>query len=162
VSTRAPTRTSPAAGSVRTAGDRESAARGADVRRRSSGRTLILAGAVLAVALMLAVPVRSWLSQRAELDQLRADVAASQARVDALAVQKDRWEDPRHVALQARTRLNMVKPGESALIVLDPQEQREQAPQEPTTLTGYDRLWEATRSVAGPGQVSSPDGDDGG
>lgn len=132
-------------------------------RRRSSGRTLVLAGAVLAVALMLAVPVRSWLSQRSDLDRLRADIAASQSRVDALVAQKDRWEDPRYVSGQARTRLNMVRPGESALIALQDEEQRQQQPSEqPSLTTWYEKLWDTTRSMASDDPVADPDGTDAG
>jgi cell division protein FtsB len=131
------------------------------VRRRSSGRTLVLAGAVLAVALMLAVPVRSWLSQRADVDRLDAEIAQAQSRVDALAAQKQRWEDPRYVSAQARLRLNMVKPGQSALIALDREDEREAEIEQAETSTWYEKLWDTTRSVAAPDQQTVPDGDGG-
>lgn len=117
---------------------------------------------MLAVALMLAVPVRSWVTQRAELERLHAEMAATQARVDALAAQKQRWEDPRFVTAQARQRLNMAKPGESALIVVAPEDRPELQAQEPTSTSGYDKLWEATRSIAGTQRVAEPAGDEGG
>lgn len=122
----------------------------------------MLVGAVLAVALMLAVPVRSWLSQRAELDRLSADMAQTQERVDALAAQKQRWEDPRFVSAQARLRLNMVKPGQFALIALERDDARQQEIEQPPTTTWYEKLWDTTRSVASPDQLGGPDGDDAG
>jgi hypothetical protein len=68
--------------------------------------------------LTLAVPVRSWFAQRAEIAGLRSDVDAARERVAALEVQKQRWEDPAFVAAEARKRLHFVLPGEIGFVTL--------------------------------------------
>lgn len=120
----------------------------------SSGRTLVLVAAFLAIALMLAVPLRSWFAQRAELDQLRDDISAAQTRVDELTAAQERWRDAQYIAAQARLRLNMALPGEAALIAIDGQ--RAAAAEEPAPDTWYGRLWESTAAVAGSGDTDVP------
>ena len=81
-------------------------------------RALVLALVLLALGVMLAVPIRSWLAQRAQIAGLEADVAAAQERVTALQVEKERWEDPAFVAAEARRRLHFVMPGEIGYVAL--------------------------------------------
>lgn len=71
------------------------------------------------VVVTLAVPVRTWFDQRAEIAQLEAEVQAASARVDDLKVQAERWQDPAFVASEARKRLHFVMPGEVGYVVLD-------------------------------------------
>ena len=78
----------------------------------------LVAGTLL---LTLAVPVRGWFSQRAEIAGLRADVDAARERVAALKVQKQRWDDPAFVAAEARRRLLFVLPGEIGFVTLGSQ-----------------------------------------
>ena len=85
----------------------------APARRGSlTGRAVILALVLAALVLMLAVPIRSWVAQRAEISGLQADVDAARARVAELEILKERWNDPAFVAAEARRRLHFVLPGE--------------------------------------------------
>lgn len=83
-----------------------------------TGRALILAVVLATLVLTLAVPVRSWFAQRAEIAGLRADVDAARARVQDLAVERERWQDPAFVAAEARRRLHFVLPGEVGYVTL--------------------------------------------
>jgi hypothetical protein len=76
--------------------------------------------ALVAATLMvtLAVPVRSWFAQRAEIAGLRADVLSARERVSGLEIQEQRWEDPAFVAAEARRRLHFVLPGEVGYVTL--------------------------------------------
>ena len=65
-------------------------------------------------------PVREYLRQRSELNGLRSDLAATQARVSELSDAKVKWSDPAYVVAQARDRLHYVMPGEVGYIVLHP------------------------------------------
>jgi hypothetical protein len=65
-------------------------------------------------------PVREYLRQRSELNGMRSDLAATQARVAELADAKVKWSDPAYVVAQARDRLHYVMPGEVGYIVLHP------------------------------------------
>ena len=73
---------------------------------------------MVGLMLALAVPVRGWFAQRAQIASLRADVEAAQARVTALEIDRQRWEDPAFVAAEARRRLHFVLPGEVGYVTL--------------------------------------------
>jgi cell division protein FtsB len=129
-------------------GFRDSKQPNAGRQRTSNGRTLALVGALLAIALMLVLPVRSWITQRANLAELREDIVAAQVRVDDLRAQDQAWQDPEFVQEQARLRLNMVRPGESSLIVVDPaQTEAEALTDLPDTWWG--RVWGSVESSSG-------------
>lgn len=88
-------------------------------------------GCVLLLAFVLVYPtLHSYLRQKAEVDQLRAQVSAAEHRNDDLQADLDRWNDPAYVATQARARLSFVLPGEKAFRVVDPQTVPDTAPVE--------------------------------
>lgn len=82
--------------------------------RAFSGRIVALAVVLVAITIMLAPTVRVFLSQRAEISSLQADIAAKQAEQSSLKDSIARWEDPNYVKQQARDRINMVMPGETS------------------------------------------------
>ena len=113
-----------------------------------TGRALVLALVAATLLVTLAVPVRSWFAQRAEIAGLRSDVAEAQDRVAALEVQKERWEDPAFVAAEARRRLHFVLPGEVGYVTLGSEESltadgEPAGPDQPW----YSALWGAVREV---------------
>lgn len=109
----------------------------------------MLFGTLLAVALMLALPIRTWVAQRSELDTMRADIEAARQRVAALQAEQQLWQNPRYVEAQARLRLNLVRPGESGLITLDRDELASTEVVEEPAVTWYDKVWRSTESAAG-------------
>jgi cell division protein FtsB len=125
-------------------------------------------GVVLLAGFSLLFPtVRAYLGQRAELDALAADVAASEQRAENLRAELDRWDDPAYVAAQARQRLSYVMPGETSYRVIDPEIVQDEAPAEdptgdatgPRVPTGadvapwYTSVWESVR-IAGETELS--------
>lgn len=82
-------------------------------------RAGILALVAIAVALSLAVPLRSFVRQADENAALVADVAAKEERVAELTAQVDQWRDKEYVESQARERLSYVYPGETTYVVVD-------------------------------------------
>ncbi len=104
----------------------------------------MLALVVAALMLTLAVPVRAWFAQRAEIAGLRTDVESARDRVAALEVQKQRWDDPSFVAAEARRRLHFVLPGEVGYVTLGAgaaagSDQAQEGPASPW----YSGLWSA-------------------
>jgi hypothetical protein len=106
------------------------------------------------LAVAYAWPVKEYFRQRGELARLRVDTATTQARVDALQAEKDRWADPAFVEAQARDRLHFVMPGETAYVVLLPGH-----PVAPPTLpkptpvqpdAWYDQLWASVQAADRP------------
>jgi cell division protein FtsB len=110
-------------------------------------RAAVLAIVVCALAFTLAVPLRTYLSQRSEIAeqeqrqaQLRDEVAELQARQAAL-------NDPAQVEAEARRRLRYVMPGETPYLVQLPEDtpqgrqQQAQQPAGPGDAAWYDQLW---------------------
>lgn len=126
--------------------------RGRGTRASLTGRALVLALVVVALFLALAVPVRSWFAQRAEIAQLRADVAASQQRVEELRIEQERWEDPAFIAAEARRRLHFVLPGEIGYVALGAQMTQEEAAALASAAAApwYATLWRAVRQTDDP------------
>ena len=105
-----------------------------------------------ALAVTLAIPVRAWLSQRAEIAALESDVAAAKLRVADLQQQVEDWNDPAFVIAQARSRLHFVFPGEVGYVVLGSDDRpvtTESKPEGPTD-PWYSLLWESTRQADQP------------
>lgn len=108
-------------------------------------RAAVLAIVVGALALALAVPLRTYVSQRQELAATATTQAQLTAEVSRLQAQKDQLADPSYVEAQARGRLGFVRPGETPYRVqlpdsvarsADPQQQAA-APAAPW----YSTLW---------------------
>ncbi len=83
-----------------------------------TGRAVILVLTLAIIGVMLAVPVRNWFGQRAEIAELQAQIAVTQERVTELQLTQERWQDPAFIAAEARRRLHFVKPGEIGYVAL--------------------------------------------
>lgn len=102
-----------------------------------------------ALAVTLAIPVRAWLSQRAEIAALESDVAAAKVRVADLQLQVEDWNDPAFVIAQARSRLHFVFPGEVGYVVLGSDDRPVAADPRPESreTPWYSMLWDSTRQA---------------
>ncbi len=121
-------------------------------RHALTGRAVLLLVVLAALAVTLAIPVRAWLSQRAEIAALEADVAAAKVRVADLQQQVEDWNDPAFVIAQARSRLHFVFPGEVGYVVLgsDDRPVTTESTSEGPTDPWYTMLWESTRQADQP------------
>ena len=85
---------------------------------------------LVTVVVSAALPLREFLRQRGEIDALASSNASARSRVAALEAEQERLEDPAHVAAEARRRLHFVLPGETAYVVLAPEETQDEVPAE--------------------------------
>ena len=83
-----------------------------------SGRSLAFATVLLVLAITLAPPLHSYFAQRAQINAYIAQLAASNATLQAAEKELTLWSDPTYVATQARIRLHYVFPGEREYVVL--------------------------------------------
>ena len=126
----------------------------------STGRAVILGVVVCALALTLAMPLRTYFSQRSELDAVLADRQALQNQVDDLQKQKSQLNEPSRIAADARERLRFVMPGETPYQVQLPgdygktpeQLVTENAPSGPW----YTDLWNSAVQPQGSGEQPEP------
>jgi cell division protein FtsB len=125
--------------------------------RLSTGRIAVLVLVVVTLVVSAALPLREFLSQRGEIAELAAANAAAGERVEALAAERKRLDDPAHIAAEARRRLHFVLPGETAYIVIPPEPAAEPDPDADSPW--YSQLWDsvgdADRPVAAPAQRGS-------
>ncbi len=102
------------------AGVVESAPTAGRVRGLSPKRAVVLALVLSVVALTLAVPLRTYFSQRSEFDQLRSTNSSLRKEVSDYQAKVDEQSDPANIAAQARDRLQFVMPGDKALVMQFP------------------------------------------
>lgn len=89
-------------------------------------RVLIL-GAVLLFAFFILFPtLMAYLSQQAQYDAVRNELAQAQATSTALEEELARWKDDAYVRTQARDRLSYVMPGETTYVVIGAEQFAEQ------------------------------------
>ena len=86
---------------------------------RMSGRTAIIAVVLSALALSYAYPLRTYLEQQAEINELTQEQSEQRERIAELKAERQKWEDPEYIKGQARERLMLVEPGEELVIIID-------------------------------------------
>lgn len=124
----------------------------------STGRAVVLALVVCALALTLAVPLRTYVGQRSEAEQLASQREELESEIAELEEQKARMADPAWVRTQARERLRYVMPGDIPYQVQlpgdTPAEREETEPELPSTGAWYSDLW---LSVSEPAPEPEPE-----
>ncbi|MEU8135609.1 FtsB family cell division protein [Streptodolium elevatio] len=87
---------------------------------RLTGRAGVLALVVCVLAIALVVPVRQYISQQREREDLREQTRDHREEVERLREELERWKDPAYVRQQARMQLHYVNPGDVAYSVVPP------------------------------------------
>ncbi|WP_431956794.1 FtsB family cell division protein [Nocardia lijiangensis] len=86
----------------------------------STGKAVILAVVVCALALTLSVPMRTYFSQRAEAAQLAQERIQLETDLARLRDRRAQQQDPAYIRSEAKDRLRLVMPGETPYIVQVP------------------------------------------
>ena len=84
---------------------------------RLTSRAAVLAVVICAIVLSLAYPVREYLAQRQQIDQLMAHQQTMLAQVKNLQAQQAKLADPAYIEQLARQELDMCFPGTRCYIV---------------------------------------------
>jgi cell division protein FtsB len=113
----------------------------------------VLAMVVCALALSIAVPLRTYLTQHAQVEQELATQAQLQAQEQQLEQRKQQLSDPAQIQAEARSRLGMVMPGETPYTVQLPGDgqqgdQHGSPQQQAANQPWFDQLW---NSITGSG-----------
>lgn len=105
-------------------------------------RAALLAMVVCALALSIAVPLRTYLAQREELREVTASQETLRAEVNRLEQRKHELADPAHLEAEARRRLHYVRPGETPYVVQLPGDaERKLEDERPATAPAADKAW---------------------
>ncbi|NQE90341.1 FtsB family cell division protein [Nocardia terpenica] len=145
--------------------DAASAARKTDRSERKilglpTGRAVILAAVLCALALTLAVPMRTYFSQRAEATNLAQQRRELEDDLARLRDRRAQQQDPAYIRSEARDRLRLVMPGETAYIVQVPGIEQPAVPAQTTKPRPpdpwYTQLWHSVANPPAPEHTTPP------
>ena len=118
---------------------------------RLTGRAALLAVVICAIALSLAYPVREYIAQRQQIDQLLALQQANAAQVQALQQQDGKLTQAWYIEQQAEDELHMCFPNEQCYQVVSGQS-KPQAASKPRVAADpwYATLWQSVQRADAP------------
>ena len=115
---------------------------------RLTGRAAVLAVVICAIALSLAYPVRAYLAQRQQIDQLVTQQQAMATQVKSLQAKQAKLSDRSYVEQLARQELDMCFPGAQCYIVEGSQPlSNGSRPQPSGPAPWYAKLWQSVRQA---------------
>jgi cell division protein FtsB len=88
-------------------------------RPRFTSRAAVLVVVVCAIALSLAYPVREYIAQLRQIDQLQAQQAQISAQLRKLEAERLALATPAYVEQQARDRLHMCLPAQTCYVIIN-------------------------------------------
>jgi len=117
-------------------------------RSRLTSRAAVLAVVLCAIALSLAYPVREYIAQRRQIDQLEAQRQAIAIELGRLEQQQKLLSSNAYVQQQAQDQLHMCPPAKKCYVIINlpkppGKATTEQAPGTPW----YERLWSSVRQA---------------
>ncbi|MFD9005413.1 septum formation initiator family protein [Streptomyces sp. NPDC059582] len=112
-------------------------------RSRLTGRAALLALVLCSLIVALAYPIRQYVSQRAEIADMKRRQQQASERVEQLRDLKARWQDDAYAEQQIRQRLHYVMPGETGYVVIDPDAVKQsRAPLGAAHRPWYSNVWD--------------------
>ncbi len=109
----------------------------------------MLAIVLCAIALSLAYPVREYIAERRQIDQLQAQNVAAAAQLKYLKSEQRALASPGRIEQEARDALHMCFPDQTCYEVITPVKPHASAPARLATSPWYGRLWESVRKADG-------------
>ena len=117
-------------------------------RSRLTSRAAVLAVVLCAIALSLAYPVREYIAQRRQLDQLEAQRQAISLELGRLEQQQRLLNSSAYVRQQAQDRLHMCPPAKKCYVIINLPPPPGKAAAGPASGTPwYERLWSSVRQA---------------
>jgi cell division protein FtsL len=109
----------------------------------------VLAVVLCAIALSLAYPIREYIAERRQIDQLQAQNAAVAAQVQYLKSQQRSLNSPARIEQEARDNLHMCFPHQTCYEVIAPTPPHRGASAQQAVTPWYGRLWESVKKADG-------------
>jgi cell division protein FtsL len=115
---------------------------------RLTSRAAVLAVVICAIVLSLAYPVREYMAQRQQIDQLLAQRQAMQAQVKTLQAEQARLSSQSYIERLARQQLDMCFPGTQCYVIEGSQPLISgTSPQPPGPAPWYAKLWRSVEQA---------------
>jgi cell division protein FtsB len=120
------------------------------VHARFTSRAAVLAIVICAIALSLAYPVREYLSERRQIDQLEAQRQEINVQVKQLQAQQQQLDNPAYVGQQAQDRLHMCLPSQTCYVIIGRTSRAGPAAAGPASASPwYKRVWSSVERADG-------------
>ncbi|MFE5283842.1 septum formation initiator family protein [Nocardia sp. NPDC056611] len=123
----------------------------------STGRAVLLAAVLAGLALTLAVPLRTYFTQRTDAAELATQHRQLEEDVSVLRDRRAQQQDPNYIKAEARDRLRLVMPGDTPYIVQIPEIEQPAIPTQPAKPREpdpwYTQVW---HSISSPQPVAAP------
>ncbi len=118
-------------------------------RPRFTSRAAVLAVVICAIALSLAYPVREYIGQRRQIDQLEAQRQTITAHLRRLEAEHRKLTSRAYVEQQARDQLHMCMPNQVCYVVVPGKHFAglAAAPAGAPATPWYERLWHSVRAA---------------
>ena len=118
-------------------------------RARFTSRAAVLAVVLCAIALSLAYPVREYIAQRRQIDQLQAQSAQTAAQLARLQAEAARLNEPAYIEQQARDRLHYCLPRQTCYVIIggQPASNAGKAAAAVAGTPWYARLWSSVQQA---------------
>jgi cell division protein FtsB len=128
-------------------------------RARFTSRAAVLAVVICAVALSLAYPVREYIAQSRQIDQLQAERQMTLAQLRSLEREQQRLTDPAYVEQLARDKLHFCLTGQTCYVIIGGPGSGAASARAAGT-PWYDRLWHSVQQAdrGRPGASARPGG----
>lgn len=149
--------TSRTATPVRPVAGRPKRAPGIPRRSLLTPRAAVLTLLCLGLLASAALPLREYIAQRQDIAALEQQQSEARERIAALEAERERLKDPAYVAAEARRRLHFVLPGETAYVVLAPEEVAAPAtPAKSKQAPWYSQVWGSVEQADRPAPSPAP------
>src|SRR6201996_3470368 len=113
-----------------------------------TGRAALLAVVICAIALSLAYPVREYIAQRQQIDQLQAQQQTLSAQIHALQQQDVKLTQTWYIEQQAEDQLHMCFPNEHCYTVVSGQKAKATTkPKQSTNDPWYTKLMQSVKQA---------------
>ncbi|HEY6276676.1 MAG TPA: septum formation initiator family protein [Streptosporangiaceae bacterium] len=117
-------------------------------RARLTSRAAVLAVVICAIALSLAYPVREYIAQSRQIDQLLAQRQVMLTQLQTLQREQRRLGDPAYVEQLARDRLHFCLTGQTCYVIIDGGSRRGAGHAALVAGTPwYERLWHSVQQA---------------
>jgi cell division protein FtsB len=116
-------------------------------RARFTSRAAALAVVICAVALSLAYPVREYIAQSRQIDQLQAERQMTLAQLGALEQQQQRLSDPAYVEQLARDKLHFCLTGQTCYVIIGGSGSGSASAARAAGTPWYARLWHSVQQA---------------
>ena len=116
-------------------------------RARLTSRAAVLAVVICAVALSLAYPIREYIAQRRQIDQLHAQQQVLLTKIAYWESKRQHLRNPAYIERLAMDKLHMCPPGATCYVLQTPAVAGGRARAAAAETPWYERLWHSVKEA---------------